>query len=138
VRDGGGPGGLAGTVDIAIVRFDRQEEGRELVGFDQGATVAGGAWSMMARSDAPAGGGGAWLRGEDGQRRYVATWYLLGDTVTGSRIGAAGAAVRQRLTGGDPRAVAVLLSAPDARLVAAMIDQQNSPQELADRAGVMR
>ena len=47
--------GRARTVDLAIVVFARQSEGRELVGFGQGAAAPDGAWAWTADAAAAAG-----------------------------------------------------------------------------------
>jgi len=127
------------TVDLAIIFFDRQEEGRELVGFGQGVVAPIDRWALMADAPAPRNGRGDWLRGPRGQRRYAATFYLVGGTVTGSRIGAKLAAVRARLLGGDHAAAALILSTDGTdRTVSDFLRAGGSPQEMADRALVLR
>ncbi|MCE7797379.1 EpsI family protein [Sphingobium sufflavum] len=132
----------AATVDLAVVLFDRQEEGRELVGFGQGAVAPEDVWAHMANAAAPANGQGEWLRGPGGRARYVASWYLVGGAVTGNRVDAKLAAVRARLTGGGHGAAAILLSAPGgedaARASGDFLRAAGSVQEMADRARRMR
>ncbi|HEX8309511.1 MAG TPA: exosortase A [Allosphingosinicella sp.] len=97
-------------VDFAIVVFARQSEGRELVGYGQGAADEDGAWSWTGDSTPPADGK-AELIGSHGKVREVATFYRVGDIVTGSRTRVKLETVRTRLLGGPQRAVAVLVSA---------------------------
>ncbi|CAN5161942.1 hypothetical protein BH10PSE13_BH10PSE13_02140 [soil metagenome] len=127
------------TIDLAIVSFDRQAEGRELVGFGQGVVAPVDRWALMERAASPADGRGDWLRGPEGQRRYAATFYLVGGAVTGSRVEAKLAAVRARLFGGDHAAAALLLSTDGTEhVVSDFLRAGGSPQEMADRALAMR
>ncbi|MET0137138.1 MAG: exosortase A, partial [Sphingobium sp.] len=129
-------------VDLAVVIFDRQEEGREIVGFGQGAVPPEGKWAHMANAPAPMDGRGEWLRGPGNQQRYVVSWYLVGGIATGNRVDAKLAAVQARLVGGRHDAVAILISADSAqgaeRLAAEFLAAAGSPQEMADRARGMR
>jgi exosortase A len=129
----------AETVDLAVIQFDRQSEGHELVGFGQGAVAPTDRWALMADAPAPTNARADWLRGPHGERRYVATFYLVGGTVTGSRIVAKLAAVRARLLGGDHGAAALLLSTPGSdRTIGNFLRPGHSAQEMADRALTMR
>lgn len=97
-------------VDLAIVVFARQSEGRELVGYGQGAADEEGAWSWTGDS-APPRDGKAELIGSHGKVREVASFYRVGDIVTGSKARVKLETVRVRLLGGPQRAVAVLVAA---------------------------
>jgi exosortase A len=132
------------SVDLALVLFDRQGEGHELVGFGQGAVAPVGDWAVMASAPSPANAKGEWLRGPGGRVRYVVSWYLVGGIVTGSRVEAKLAAARARLMGGDHGAAAILISiqggkgtAPE-RIARDFIAAAGSAQEMADRARAMR
>jgi exosortase A len=98
-------------VDLAIVVFARQEEGRELVGYGQGAADEDGAWSWTADT-APPPGGRAERIGSNGRVREVASFYRVGAVLTGSAARVKLETVRVRLLGGPQRAVAVLVAAP--------------------------
>jgi EpsI family protein len=126
------------TADLAVILFDRQQEGRELVGFGQGAVAPEGDWAVMSGARAPDRGLGQWLRSPGGRIRHAVTWYLVGGTVTGSRIGAKVAATLSRLSGGDPKAEAILISSVDERTTASFLKDARSVQEMADRALGMR
>ncbi len=104
-RDAGG-----GEVDLAIAVFARQEEGRELVGFGQGAVAPDSGWAWTSDGPAPAGGRLERLASH-GQLREVATFYRVGDILTGSASQVKLETVRARLLGGPQRAVAVMVSA---------------------------
>ncbi|HEX8620694.1 MAG TPA: exosortase A [Allosphingosinicella sp.] len=97
-------------VDLAIVVFARQEEGRELVGYGQGAADEDGAWSWTADT-APPPGGKAERIGSHGKVREVATFYRVGGALTGSAARVKLETARARLLGGPQRAVAVLVAA---------------------------
>ncbi|HEX8063688.1 MAG TPA: exosortase A, partial [Allosphingosinicella sp.] len=97
-------------VDLAIIVFSRQSEGRELVGYGQGASDEDGAWSWTGDS-APPADGKAELIGSHGKVREVVSFYRVGDIVTGSRARVKLETVRTRLLGGPQRAVAVLVAA---------------------------
>lgn len=97
-------------VDLAVAVFMRQEEGRELVGFGQGAVVPGGPWAWT--SDGPAPPGGRLDRiGSHGAVREVATFYRIGSILTGSAAAVKLETMKSRLLGGPQRAVAVMVSA---------------------------
>ena len=104
-RDGAGR-----QVDLAIVVFARQEDGRELVGYGQGAAQDDGAWAWTADTAPPAGGKAERI-GSHGKVREVASFYRVGRILTGSPARVKLETVRVRLLGGPQRAVAVLVSA---------------------------
>ncbi len=98
-------------IDLAIAIFTHQDEGRELVGFGQGAVTPGGAWTWL--SDAPAPPDGRAERiASHGLVREVASFYRVGDIVTGSGMKVKLETMKVRLIGGPQRAVALLVSAP--------------------------
>ncbi|MFN3725766.1 MAG: exosortase A [Allosphingosinicella sp.] len=104
-RDAGGR-----EVDLAIVFFARQEEGRELLGFGQGAAGPGWAWT----ADAPAPPNGRAERiVSHGEVREVVSYYVVGDILTGNMVGAKLEMMKVRLIGGPQRAAAILVSAPE-------------------------
>jgi exosortase A len=97
-------------VDLAVALFGRQSEGRELVGYGQGAAGPGGRWAWTADTPPPPNG-----RAERivsfGTVREVASFYRVGSIVTGSPAAVKLETVKARLLGGPQRAVAVLVSA---------------------------
>jgi len=97
-------------VDLAVAVFARQSEGRELVGYGQGATREGGAWAWTAAAEAPPNGR-AELIASNRVTREVVSFYRVGDILTGSAMGVKLETMRIRLFGGPQRAVAVLVSA---------------------------
>jgi exosortase A len=97
-------------VDLAVALFARQEEGRELVGFGQGAVAPGSGWAWTADGNAPEGGRAERIASH-GSVREVATFYRVGNILTGSPAQVKLETVRTRLLGGPQRAVAILVSA---------------------------
>jgi exosortase A len=97
-------------IDLAVVVFARQSEGRELVGYGQGAADEDGAWSWTGDSVGPPEGK-AELIGSHGKVREVVSFYRVGEIVTGSRARVKLETVKARLLGGPQRAVAVLVAA---------------------------
>lgn len=97
-------------VTLAVALFARQEEGRELVGFGQGAAGSEGEWTWSADAPPPAGGRAERLVGH-GEQREVVSFYRVGDILTGSNARVKLETMKVRLIGGPQRAVAVLVSA---------------------------
>lgn len=99
----------AGRVELCVARYDFQEEGRELVGYGQGAVDPDSNWRWSERL-APLGP----MRVDhiaSASHRAVATLYAVGDTRTASDTAVKWATLRARLLGGNERATALLISA---------------------------
>ena len=98
-------------VDLAVAAYAYQAEGRELVGFGQGAVAPEGAWAWI--SDAPAPPDGRAERiASHGLVREVVSFYRVGTILSGSGMGVKLETMKRRLFGGRQQAVAVLVSAP--------------------------
>jgi exosortase A len=98
-------------VDLAIAVYARQGEGRELVGFGQGAAPPDGAWAWTANLPAPPDGRAERIASH-GLAREVVSFYRVGTLVTGSGMAVKLETMKVRLVGGPQRAVALLVSAP--------------------------
>ena len=126
--------------DLAVAVFIRQQEGRELVGFGQGAVVPDGPWAWT--SDGPAPLGGRLDRiASHGAVREVATFYRVGSILTGSPTAVKLETIKTRLLGGPQRAVAVMVSAEAPAegvsprpAIDAFLNDLGSIEALADRA----
>jgi exosortase A len=102
--------GRGAIVNVIIVGFTHQGEGRELVGFGQGAVDPDSDWRWgqaldpiePARIDRIADGG---------RNRDVLTVYSVGGGITGSATRVKLLTLRARFSGNDSRAYAVLVSA---------------------------
>ena len=127
-------------VDLAIAVFARQAEGRELVGFGQGAAGPDSPWDWTG-TGAPFPGGRSDLLHSNRVVREVASFYRVGDILTGSAGAVKIETMKTRLLGGPQRAVAVLVSseAPGAGLAArpaidSFLAALGPVEPLADRA----
>ncbi len=140
VRMGRYRNGAGQEVDLAIVVFARQEEGRELVGFGQGPVKPNGAWAWIANGPAPVGGRLDRIASH-GTVREVAIFYRVGSILTGGPAAVKLETMKVRLLGGPQRAVAVLVSsvAPAAGVsprpaIDAFLKDLGPIEALADRA----
>ncbi len=97
-------------VDLAIAVYQRQDEGRELVGFGQGAVGPNSRWAWTG-SGAPPPGGRLDRIASHRTVREVATFYRVGEVLTGSDYAVKLQTMKTRLFGGPQRAVAILVSA---------------------------
>lgn len=96
--------------DLFVVVYDRQTEGRELVGYGQGAIDPEGYWSWTADTPAPADGHSERIKTK-GATREVVSFYRVNGTTSGSAARIKLATLQARLTGGNQQAVAILISA---------------------------
>jgi exosortase A len=99
-------------VDLAIAVFTNQDEGRELVGFGQGAVAPVSAWAWTADAPPPPNGRAERI-GSHGVAREVVSFYRVGQVTTGSGVEVKLETLKTRLFGGPQRAVAILVSAED-------------------------
>jgi exosortase A len=128
-------------VDLAVAAFDRQEEGRELVGFAQGAVDPDSQWVWSSPAPAPEGGLGEQITAPGPVVRHVVSFFGIGGgALTGSKAEVKLATLKARLAGGDQRAVAILISAEVAeglsadKAIANFIRDSGDMQLLADRS----
>jgi len=127
-------------VDLAVAVYARQEEGRELVGFGQGAVDPESEWAWSASRPAPTGGRGERIVAPGPVTRDVISFYSIDGLVTGSAAEVKLRTLKVRLTGGDQRAVAVLVSAeeregrPAGPAMAAFLRDLGPLDALADRS----
>lgn len=105
--------GSGAQVELAIAAYARQEEGRELVGFGQGATGPDSPWIWTSAAPAIPNGRAERITGPGGVVREVVTFYRLGGLTTGSETRVKVETMKARLLGSDPLAVAVIVSATD-------------------------
>ena len=131
-------------VDLAIALFARQEEGRELVGYGQGAAAPEGEWAWSADAPPPPSGK-AELISSHGTTREVVSFYRVGNILTGSPAAVKIETMKVRLLGGPQRAVAILVSAPAPAdgvsprpAIDAFLGALGPPAPLADRAAGLR
>lgn len=99
-------------VDLAIATYDRQAEGRELVGFAQGAANPDQQWTWSSPAPAPADARGEQITAPGPVVRHAVSFYVVGDGMpTGSAPAIKLATMTARLLGRDQRAAALIISA---------------------------
>ncbi|TMJ19062.1 MAG: exosortase A [Alphaproteobacteria bacterium] len=121
------------SLDLAIAVFVRQQEGRELVGFGQGAAAPNGRWAWTADAPAPPNGRAERIASH-GLERQVVSFYRVGDIVTGSGVGVKIETMKVRLLGGPQRAVALLVSSDSRAAIDDFLRALGPIAPLADRA----
>ncbi|NCP01573.1 MAG: EpsI family protein, partial [Sphingomonadales bacterium] len=97
-------------VDLSIAVYDRQAEGREMVGYGQGALVPDSGWSRNRALDAPEGADAMELIAPGPVVRDVVSFYRIGDTLTGSATAVKLETLKSNIFGGPQQAVAILVS----------------------------
>ncbi|WP_339690337.1 exosortase A [uncultured Parasphingorhabdus sp.] len=97
-------------VDLSIAVYDRQQEGREIVGYGQGALVPNTRWSWNRDLDAPAGATAVELIAPGPVVRDVVSFYRIGGKLTGSGSAVKLETLKSNILGGSRQAVAILVS----------------------------
>lgn len=98
-------------VDLYIAVYDRQSEGRELVGFGQGAAGGSSDWSWIEGCNAPPEARCERISAKGQYHREVISFYRVGGITSGSGAAVKLATLKARLLGGKQQAVAILISA---------------------------
>jgi exosortase A len=104
--------GQGRAVDIAIALYANQSEGRELVGYGQGAVPPNSHWAWTDNQPSPPDGRAFRITGLGGVVRDVIVFYRVGDVTTGSELRVKAETLKVKLLGGRKRAVALIVSAP--------------------------
>jgi EpsI family protein len=129
------------AIDVVIAAFARQAEGREVVGFGQGTDPD---WTWTSAQSPIAGGRVDRIFHPGPVNRDAASWYRIDGTMTSSPARAKLAGIKARLLGGDPRAVALVISAEqrgdhDARAaIDAFLKSAGGVERLADQSTKLR
>jgi EpsI family protein len=97
-------------VDLSIAVYDRQAEGREIVGYGQGALVPNSQWSRNRTLDAPEGAAAVELIAPGPVVRDVVSFYRIGGKLTGSGSVVKLETLKSNIFGGSQQAVAILVS----------------------------
>ncbi|MEK7342387.1 MAG: exosortase A [Pseudomonadota bacterium] len=129
------------AIDLAIAAFEHQDEGRELVGFGQGAADPDSEWVWSSPARGAPGGRGEQITAPGPIVRHVVSFYSIGGAAsTGSKPAVKLATLKARLLGQDQRAVAILVSAEEGEgqsanaAIAAFLKDLGDVQLLADRS----
>ncbi len=101
------------TVDLAVAVFAWQDEGRELVGYGQGAIDLKSGWAWAANAAKPETGQAERIVAPGPINREVVTVYWVDGKLMGKGAEVKIATAKTRLMGGDQAAVAILVSAED-------------------------
>ncbi len=131
--------GKGHIVDLAIIAYDRQSEGRELIGFGQGAVDPAGEWAWSSPEWAPESGRGEIITAPGPVRRHIVSLYRVGGSgMTGSAARIKLDSMTAKLLMRDQRALAILISAEDKEgapaeaAIRAFLKSLGDPQSLAD------
>jgi exosortase A len=98
------------VADLYIAVFDRQTEGRELIGFGQGAADPDSKWAWTAELNAPGFGKAERITAPGLAARDVISFYRVAGVTSGSGSVIKLATLKSRLFGGEQQAVAILVS----------------------------
>jgi exosortase A len=99
------------AVDLAIAVFGSQGEGHKIGAFGTGVLREEDRWVRVADEAPVAGGDAVRITAAGPVERIVATWYVVGDTVTTDERVVKIETMKAKLLGGRQRAVAIHLSA---------------------------
>jgi exosortase A len=125
-------------VDVSVALYAWQDEGREVVGYRQGAFDPESRWSWASDAEAPSGGKAVRIFAP-GVEREVLSFYRVGGMTTGNPRSVKMQTLKTRLTGGDQAAVALLISAEkrpgqEPRVaIGSFLTAAGEPGALADR-----
>ncbi len=127
------------VVDLAIIAYAHQSEGRELIGFGQGAADPASEWTWSSPAWAPGEARGEIITAPGPVRRHVVSFYRVGGSgMTGSSARIKLATMKAKLLMRDQRAIAILISAEDREgapaeaAIRAFLQSLGDPQSLAD------
>lgn len=126
------------VVAVALGGYERQAEGREVVAFGQGAIDPDSKWAWSAALPAVEGAKTERLLHSGPVLRDAATWYVVDGKVTGSPRAAKLAGLKARLFGGDPRALALIVSSEERQggrnAIEDFVSASGGAKAMADRA----
>ncbi len=129
-------------VDVGVAAYARQDEGREIVGYGQGAVDPDSKWTWSAALPPLAGGKAERLFHPGPVQRDAATWYWVDGQITGDPRTVKLLGLKARLLGGDPRALALVVSsevdAGGLDGVAAFVADAGGAKALADQSLKLR
>jgi exosortase A len=123
-------------VTLAVAVYAWQDDGKEMVGYAQGAADPDSHWSWTNDTPPPSGGKAERIFAP-GLAREVVSFYVVGEMTTGRAQIVKLATLKSRLIGADQSAVALLISAEDRRespsrpLINAFIAAMGPPERLA-------
>lgn len=106
--------GKGQIVDLSIVLFATQVEGREMIGYGQGAAgLDADRWVWSSAGPMIDAARTEYITAPGAIRRLAATWYVAGGRVTGSPLRVKLDTMVSRLIGRDQAVAAIIVSAQD-------------------------
>ena len=108
-------------VDLSIAVYDKQEDGREIVGYGQGALDPESEWAWNRNLEAPENASAIQLTAPGPVIRDVVNFYRIGGVLTGSGSVVKLKTLKSKLLGGDQQSVAILVSAEKSGDAEAMV-----------------
>lgn len=131
--------GMGAEVDLVLAVYDSQREGKELVGFGQGAIRENDQWVRIEDLPELEGGKAMRMTAPGPVEREVVTWYRVGDVLTPSESRVKAETLKAKLLGGKQRAVAVMVSAekvelPTRAAIKRFLGALGPIEQVADRA----
>ncbi|MGQ2929996.1 MAG: exosortase A [Sphingopyxis sp.] len=134
--------GKGRRVAVGLGGYERQDEGREVVAFGQGAIDPDSIWAWSAALPAIDGGKTERLLHPGPVLRDAATFYAVDGAVTGNPRAAKLAGLKARLFGGDPRALSLIVSSEERQggvsAITDFVSASGGAQAMADRALKLR
>lgn len=100
-------------VDVAVALFGSQDEGRELVGYGQGAIGTNSRWSWASDATPPPHGMAQTLVAPGPVNREVVSFYFINGKLTGSQTDVKIETLKTKLFGRDQSAAVFMVSAVD-------------------------
>ena len=131
-------------VDLAIAVYDRQSDGREMVGYGQGELAPDSGWSRNRILDAPENAAAVELIAPGPVVRDVVSFYRIGGTLTGSETRVKLVTLKNNIFGGPQQAVAILVSTESQReesprkAIDAFLSDMGPVDKLADAMAGLR
>jgi len=112
-------------VDLSIAVYDKQEDGREIVGYGQGGLDPKSKWAWNRNLDGPENSNAIQLTAPGSVIRDIVSFYRIDGALTGSGSVVKLKTLKTKLLGGDQQAVAVLVSAEKTGDAEAMVAIEN-------------
>lgn len=117
-------------VDLFIAVYDKQEDGREIVGYGQGGFVPGGDWSWNRNLKGPSNSSAIQITAPGPVSRDIVSYYRIDGVLTGSGSVVKLRTLKTKLLGGDQQAVAVIVSSEKSGDPEAMVAIRNFLKKL--------
>ena len=132
----------AAAVDVFVAVYDGQEEGREVSGYGQGALDPASDWAWASNAAPVANGRAVNILAPGPVGREVLTFYVVGNTVTGSNLQVKLETMKARILG-QPLPAAVIIVSAERRgekspreMIDGLLEQAGGIEALASKFGI--